>query len=987
MSEETILDTCGCCQGIQPLTPASLENPPGLSTIAYRIGTHTTFKETMLAGLSRRRALDRLTTRESDDPAIALVDAAATMLDVLTFYQERIANEGYLRTATERRSILELARSVGYELSPGMAASTYLAFELETAPVSPRRVTIEKGVKVQSLPGPGEQPQTFETIEKIEARTEWNILKPQQTQLHYPAKDDTAAYIQGVNSNLKVGDGLLFIGSTGETETREFRRVDHVEVDAKSGTTRVTWVEKLTEAATEVHTFRQKAALFGHNAPDWLAMSKEVKENYLGTTYDKTQHKDWPYTAPTGDAEKTLNLDSRYPSITAQSWVVVERPDLTSPILAKVTKVYEVVATGFTLSSNVTQLTLDKGVEQDTLAQVRQTSLLVQSEELPLAETPLLKDFRVAPEVTVSLGKGTLTPLAGNRIAGNRIVLDRLVEGLQKGQTLIVSGKLIRVMVKAANLKLRSADGGTERPLSPGETLRVLEPPTCVWRLPIKRVPPIFVPWQAIRRGLGLPSTRPFGSLAKPVLGPLAKGLGPHIKATLEPDIVGIPGFHSMPWPEPSGGDGSKVSWHLQDAEGFEGLVAAEPSAFALVSAAEDDPVVSEVAVLKETPAAEGKARTVLEFTEALAYLYDRATVRIYANIARATHGETKREVLGSGQAGQPFQRFVLKQKPLTYISAPTSTGRESTLEVRVNDIRWEEAPSLYARGPKDPTYIARLADDGTVSVQFGDGVMGARLPTGVENVVATYRVGTGLAGLVKANQISLLMTRPLGVKGVTNPLAPTGAADPETRDQARRNAPRTVLTLDRIVSLKDYEDFALAFSGIGKAQAVELRRGETRLVHLTVAAADGGRVEPTSELYKNLTASIAAQSDEHQPFVVESYTPRQFNVAAKVRIHPEYLPEKVLAAMRQALLETFSFEARSFGQPVTGSEVIAVMQRVAGVVAVDLDFLYFAGQPMSLPPDLRLKVEIARWDGSRVLPAELLTINPNGIELSEVKP
>jgi hypothetical protein len=48
-----------------------------------------------------------LTTRDPSDPAMALLDAWATVADVLAFYQERIANEGYLRTATERRSILE----------------------------------------------------------------------------------------------------------------------------------------------------------------------------------------------------------------------------------------------------------------------------------------------------------------------------------------------------------------------------------------------------------------------------------------------------------------------------------------------------------------------------------------------------------------------------------------------------------------------------------------------------------------------------------------------------------------------------------------------------------------------------------------------------------------------------------------------------------------------------------------------------------------
>ena len=64
-------------------------------------------------------------------------------------------------------------------------------------------------------------------------------------------------------------------------------------------------------------------------------------------------------------------------------------------------------------------------------------------------------------------------------------------------------------------------------------------------------------------------------------------------------------------------------------------------------------------------------------------------------------------------------------------------------------------------------------------------------------------------------------MTRPLGVKSVTNPIAAAGAQDPQARDDARVNAPLTVRTLDRIVSLSDYEDFARAFAGIGKAMAV----------------------------------------------------------------------------------------------------------------------------------------------------------------------
>src|SRR5262249_25200610 len=148
------------------------------------------------------RPLAALTARAVDDPAIALLDAWAIVADVLTFYQERIANEGYLRTATERRSVLELARAIGYELSPGVAASVYLQFSVEeiiaaaaaapgarvqvaagpgSSPFNSGLVSIPEGTQVQSVPAPGQLPQTFETSAPFEARVEWNRTTPRLT--------------------------------------------------------------------------------------------------------------------------------------------------------------------------------------------------------------------------------------------------------------------------------------------------------------------------------------------------------------------------------------------------------------------------------------------------------------------------------------------------------------------------------------------------------------------------------------------------------------------------------------------------------------------------------------------------------------------------------------------------------------------------------------------------------------------------------------
>src|SRR3954466_8129347 len=163
-------EECGCCTGVEVLTPAPVANRPGLSALAYRVGTHARFLASMQARLSSRDypALAALTTRAGSDPALAFLDAWATIADVLTFYQERIANEGYLRTATERRSILELARLVGYRLRPGVAASVFLAFTLEQG----YRLDVPAGTRAQSIPGPGELPQFFETDEALPARTQ-----------------------------------------------------------------------------------------------------------------------------------------------------------------------------------------------------------------------------------------------------------------------------------------------------------------------------------------------------------------------------------------------------------------------------------------------------------------------------------------------------------------------------------------------------------------------------------------------------------------------------------------------------------------------------------------------------------------------------------------------------------------------------------------------------------------------------------------------
>ena len=912
--QDAKLNPCGCCES--GASQPTQHNRPGQPALAYRIGTHATILRRMLARLHRPvisngPSLADLTTRASDDPAIALLDAWAVVCDVLTFYQERIANEGYLRTAVERRSVLELARAIGYELSPGVAASAYLAFTVEDAAGAPKTVSVPTGTQVQSIPAPGKLPQTFETVEEIEARVEWNALKPQQTAAQVIGRGVTEVYLAGVSTNLQPGDAMLIVGDHRQkwpgSERWDLRIVEKVTPYPTEGYTVVSWEDALgherptVEPADnpKVYALRQRAALFGHNAPDWRTMSKEVKAAYDPQGKHPYQ---WPdFEIRTVD-ERIVDLDAVYPKILEDSWIVLSKPHYQE--LYRVEEVTTGSRTDFTLTSQVTRLKLDAREHLDWFG-LRETVVLAQSEELALAERPI-----------------TL-PLYGKQIA-----LDRVVQGLEKDQVVIVSGKPMRkvkvsrrtrvVRVAATEesraqpaLMLVSADGASSVPLAAGDTLEIVRSPT------------------------------------------------------LEKD--------------------GRMRFYLKDENGFSGSVVVGPDELVGQAADEDEETVSEVAVIEQVSADD--ERTTITLKDALKTAYDRATVSIYANVALATHGETVKETLGSGDGAQSHQRFKLKKKPLTHVSAATAGGAKSTLEVRVNDVLWQEASSLYTQGARSECYLVRLADDGTPVVIFGDGLKGARLPSGVENVKAVYRSGSGPDGEVAADSLRLLKTRPQGIREVTNPVAASGAAAPETLDEARTNAPLTVLTLERVVSLRDYEDFARAFAGIGKAQATALWDGEVRLVHITVASSSGKPLDTTATLYTNLCAAIEAARDPSHAFRVSDYEPVTFKLAARVLVDARYVAADVLAKVEDALRAAFSFARRELGQPITAAEVMRVMLATPGVVAVDLDRLYLSSDPGGPSQTVAAPILIASradWDQARktIRPAQLLSLDPAGVTL-----
>jgi hypothetical protein len=903
----------------------------------------------MLALLSdpENAALRGLSTRDDSDFTIALIDAWAVAEDVLSFYQERVANESWLRTAVDQRSVFELARLVGYRPSPGVAASAFLSFTLSDAPGSPDNVLIPAGTRVQSVPGPGQSPQTFETSQELTAQIAWNAI-PAQTTVPWSLSDgDTVTTIQGVNNNLNRGDGLLFVASGAA----DFHFVTSAVNHADTSTTTVQWDQPLnggfgaSNVAVAVYVFRKKAALFGVQAPDPRTFPNS------SPIYSAS---DWPFQYQPDSMQ--VNLDASYAGLAPApggdpSWALFASPALIC--LFEITSTGETGPVLYTLTSKTTQLTLAGG-------QVIYNNLLAAAIAAFFAA---LQEYQAAVATGIGLAKAIADLIAA------LIEYSEAVAPLTPDAMLTITvGQTRSATAYVQSERLPAADPQLVGPWSYDSAAYARQPGL------LKPVEGVTL---EIAGGQTLTSGRPVGISGKRLRLQVAAGAG----AGFVPDgasgalAVGDGQIFLVEAFPPATLAGNSV-WQASTLSGISGTLTVPPQSVLLLPADRKDPVVSESAVL--TGAAVNGAIVTLTFDQALARIYDRATVTVNANTVGATNGETVHEILGSGDAANPALQFSLKQSPLTYVSSSSALGAQSTLQVWVNNLQWHETPNFLSSSLSDRVFVTRPDPKGNTIVQFGDGVEGARTPTSQVNIRAAYRKGIGAAGNVAAGQISQAIDRPQGVKGAVNPSAATGGADPDAAEDARTSAPLHTLTLGRVVSLEDYQNFARAFAGIAKALATWTWFGNTRGVFLTVAGAIAAQFNPGDPTIVHLTDALRNSGNPFVPLQVESFKPVLFEIAANVHVDSvNYDPDEVLGRVWQALSAAFAFEARNLGQGVAQSEVIATIQQTAGVVAVELTNFNRRGQTLSpLPAVLRAAAPIT---GGNVLPqpAEMLLLDP----------
>lgn len=423
--------------------------------------------------------------------------------------------------------------------------------------------------------------------------------------------------------------------------------------------------------------------------------------------------------------------------------------------------------------------------------------------------------------------------------------------------------------------------------------------------------------------------------------------------------------------------DGTR-RWLLRNRDGFTGRVDLPDDVVQLDPARPDDGLLSEVVVLRA--AIDSPTQTRLALEAPLVYAYDPSTVTIYGNVVHATHGQTVKGERLAGDEGEPLRRtFSLRQPPLTYVAG--AAGIETTLAVQVNGVTWHEVPTLHGHDGDDRIFVVRHDAAGRTKVLFGDGLHGAALPAG--SATADYRRGSGTVGNVAANSLKMLQTAVPGIQAVVNPLPAQGGNDAEAADAARTHAPLTVRAMERIVSLVDVEDFVRRFPGVGQAAARVLPASGGTLLHVTIAGTAGNRVSREADFVRALGGAIEAARATHRPAVViDGYEPVHFNVRAVLLLEPDHAGrrEAILVEARSALTRAFEFQRRAFTQPVASSEVVALLQAIEGVKAVDLQALHVQGEPPALHN--LLLAQPARWVVDQLQPAQLLLINEFGIDL-----
>jgi len=864
--------------------PKTINNRSGLSHIDYRIGTYADFLEAMFRELNQNNVLKKWTHREPDDPGIALLEGAAVLGDILTFYQELYANEAFLRTAQWRESIADLVRLLGYQLSPGVGGKAMFAFKFK----GDKPIVVPAGFPLKAQLEPLEKPVDFETTVEAVAYpelSEFSLYRP-----YTLAKINTGtnsfsietAILKEKKIELNKGD-RLFLAKSGSNSTTKRQIVvikdikehfDRTQIDIEGS-----WRGGLTGDNINAYKLGRSFRHFGHNSPPEIVTAEG----------DSTITKTISFCRLLSDI-----VDNPKPSITSM------------PLDTEV----EDLSVGSTF---IIQLQLSKNNTDTSDRTIVNPEHFFERQITAISQTSLTWGAVTAGTTLVEIDK----PISLDTLIYTDI---RTIEFLEvMGEKFQLQGAYQQESTTSSNKLLYFGNSQTHKHLD-GRMLA------------------------------------------------LVKADGSHTMLTASIDKTQI-----------DADDRSKLRGVFQSSTNDSSGSILLPR---ITESEQDAPKLHPIYLNFSE-----------DFTLSDFPLLDEPTVTIYGNLVSANQGKTEREaVLGNGDSRQKFQTFKLPKAPLTYHNLPGETPPEvPELQIYVSNRLWQRVPSFFNHQPDEEIYIVREDANGESWVQFGDGKTGKQLPSGIKNVVAKYRTGIGAYGALKPETKVQASGRLDKLDKIYLPGIVTGGAEPESGDNAREAAPGKIQSLDRLVSLQDFESETLAIPGVSNALAVWELVDNVPSVALTVLM-ETGRTQEFQQVEKILANYNRCRGPQRFPIDVRQGKRKYVAIAANVALDPTFRKELVFSAIQAALGVTgedqglFALKNRRFGQSEYATRIAGTIQNVEGVLWVEVKG-FMPLDEVDNPAELSLGDALTFNSTIACKTEQILSLYPAHLQLSPVSP
>jgi len=306
-------------------------------------------------------------------------------------------------------------------------------------------------------------------------------------------------------------------------------------------------------------------------------------------------------------------------------------------------------------------------------------------------------------------------------------------------------------------------------------------------------------------------------------------------------------------------------------------------------------------------------------------------------------------------QTGTFTSTELVKTINLTHSPVVEGSVDVYTDGVSVTQGVFEEVDNLFMASGTDHKIFQMILDDNYKgTIVFGDNIIG-QSPSIGDTYTVTYRVGGGSRGNIKrgvinASVIGTITETPVTYAGtLTNISIGTGGADAETVAHAKRFAPLTFRSQDRLVRLEDFIVFASthisSYGSAGKATAVVREAfGTANIIDVYVLekASDLQLRRATPEYKTSLLDAMNKKKMLTDELVVVDGLIRTFDLITTVRIDKEFKREEptIKALVRDVVFSYFFVDNREFGQDLYKQDLVRRIHEIDKVRFVTIDNL-----------------------------------------------